>query len=181
MLTYLIENQLLSSNPFDALGLEWQSIVLHLISLVILTVGLYLLLFKPVKRMVKERQEKVKKIEQENAELNAEVKKMKDSSEVMLSNAKKEAAAIHENAVKVANQKADDIVADARRQAKGLMDRTERELEEERSNLQADIEKQITDVSVAVAQKILARDVKPEDDKKLIEESLTRWSKEKNE
>ncbi len=176
-----IENQVLAANPFEALGLEWQSIVLHLIALVILTVGLYLLLFKPVKRMVKERQEKIRKIEQENAELNAEVKQMKESGEVMLANAKKEAAVIHENAVKVANQKADDIVADARRQAKGMLDRTERELEEERGNLQADIEKQITDVSVAVARKILARDITSEDDKKLIEDSLARWSKENNE
>ena len=83
-----IENQMLAANPFEALGLEWQSIVLHLIALVILTVGLYLLLFKPVKRMVKERQEKIRKIEQENAELNAEVKQMKESGEVILANAK---------------------------------------------------------------------------------------------
>ena len=34
-----IENQMLAANPFEALGLEWQSIVLHLIALVILTVG----------------------------------------------------------------------------------------------------------------------------------------------
>ena len=44
----------LLANPFEALGLEWQSIVLHLFNLVVLTVGLYFLLFKPVKRMVKE-------------------------------------------------------------------------------------------------------------------------------
>ena len=46
--------------------IEWESVVSHLIALVILTVGLYFLLFKPVKRMVRERQEKIKKIEEEN-------------------------------------------------------------------------------------------------------------------
>ena len=142
----------LLANPFEALGLEWQSIVLHLFNLVVLTVGLYFLLFKPVKRMVKERQAKVKKIEKENAELNEEVKKMKESTEAVLSDAKKEAAVIHENAVKVANQKADEIVAEARQQAKGLLTRTEEEMTEERRKLASDIEKQITDVSVAVAQ-----------------------------
>ena len=166
------------ANPFEALGLEWQSIVLHLVSLVILTVGLYLLLFKPVKRMVRERQQKIKKIEQENADLNAEVKKMKESTQVVLSDAKKEAAVIHENAVRVANQKADDIVSEARRQAKSLVERTEKELEEERNGLQEDITKQISEVSVTVAQKILRRDITAADDKKLIEESLERWSKE---
>ena len=120
----------LLANIFEALGFDWQSIIAHLIALIILTVGLYLLLFKPVKRMVKERQEKVKKIEQENRDLNEEVKKMKSSTEVVLSEAKKQAAVIHENAVKVANQKADEIVADARREAKALIERTEREMEE---------------------------------------------------
>ena len=168
----------LHANPFEALGLEWQSIVLHLFNLIILTVGLYLLLFKPVKRMIKERQAKIKKIEKENTELNEEVKKMKESTEVVLSNAKKEAAVIHENAVKVANQKADDIVSSARREAKSLIDRTEQEMEEEHRKLQSDIEKQIADVSLAVAEKVLAREVTPEDDKKLIEDSLAQWSKE---
>ena len=166
----------LLANPFEALGLEWQSIVLHLFNLVILTVGLYFLLFKPVKRMVKERQAKIKKIEKENTELNDEVKKMKESTEAVLSDAKKEAAVIHENAVKVANQKADDIVSSARKEAKSLIERTEQEMEEEHRKLQKDIEQQITDVSLAVAEKILSREVTPEDDKKMIEESLAQWS-----
>ena len=45
---------------------QWESVVMHLIALIILTVGLYFLLFKPVKRMVKERQDKIRKIEKEN-------------------------------------------------------------------------------------------------------------------
>lgn len=66
----------LLANPFEALGLEWRSIVLHLFNLVVLSGrGCIFLLFKPVKRMVKERQAKVKKIEKENAELNEEVKR----------------------------------------------------------------------------------------------------------
>ena len=168
----------LLANPFEALGLEWQSVVLHLFNLVVLAVGLYLLLFKPVKRKIKERQAKVKKIEKENAELNEEVKKMKESTEAVLSDAKKEAAVIHENAVKAANQKADDIVSSARREAKSLIERTEQEMEEEHRKLQSDIEKQIADVSVAVAEKVLGREVTPEDDRKLIEESLAQWSKD---
>ena len=128
--------------------------------------------------MIKERQDKIKNIEKENSDLNAEVKKMKDSTAVVLSEAKKEAAVIHENAVKAANQKADDILAEAKNQAKNLIDRTEKELDEERRGLQTDIERQITDVSMAVAEKILERDISPEDDKKMIAECLAQWSKE---
>lgn len=163
---------------FDSLGITWESIVLHLFNLIVLTVGLYFLLFRPVKKMIKQRQEKVKKIEKENADLNDEVKKMKSSSEKVLSDAKKEAAAIHESAVKVANQKADDIVAEARGRAKTLVEQTQREMDEERSKLRSDIERQIADVSVAVAEKVIEKQITPEDNKALIEKCLDEWSKE---
>lgn len=121
---------------------------------------------------------KLKKIEQENSELNAEVKKLKDNnSEEVLTEAKKEAADIHEKAVRVANQKADDIIGEAKIKAKGLVERTEKELDEERKKLQQDIEKEITDVSFVVAEKVLARDITKEDNKRMIEECLEEWSK----
>ena len=122
--------------------------------------------------------EKIRQMEKENTDLNEEVKKMKSSTERVLSEAKQEAAVIRENATKLANQKADEIVAEARQQAKGLLTRTEEELAEERRKLASDIEKQITDVSVSVAQKMLGREITPEDDKRLIEESLAKWSKD---
>ena len=174
---FILGDQMLA-NVFEALGVEWQSIVLHLINLVILTVGLYLLLFKPVKKMIRERQEKIRQMEKENTDLNEEVKKMKSSSEKVLSEAKKEAAAIHESAVKVANQKADEIVSDARDRAKTLIEQTQREMDEERNKLRSDIEKQIADVSVAVAEKVIEKKITPEDNKALIEKCLDEWSKE---
>ena len=176
------ETMLLSAltDMFNEMGITWQGIVLHLIKLVILTVGLYFLFFSPVKKMIRERQEKVKKIEKENAELNEEVKELKSSSEKVLSEAKKEAAVIHENAVKVAKQKADDIMADAKEKAKALVDRTETEMDEERRMLRSDVEKQIADVSLAVAEKVIGRDISKEDNRRLIEESLKEWSGKEN-
>lgn len=182
MFDFTAETMLLSAitDMFDRMGITWSGILLHLINLVILTVGLYLLLFKPVKKMIRERQEKVKKIEKENADLNEEVKELKDSSRKVLSEAKQEAAVIHDNAVKVANQKAGEIVGDAKTRAKTLIERTEAEMEAERKKMQTDVEKQIADVSLAVAEKVLGRSVSGEDNRRLIEESLKEWSEREN-
>ena len=43
--------------------------------------------------------------------------------------------------------------------------------------MQQDIEKEITDVSFVVAEKVLARDITKEDNKRMIEECLEEWSK----
>lgn len=177
MFQFFTLNSVLAGNIFDTLGISVTSILLHLLNLVVLTVGLYILLFKPVKKMVRERQEKIKKIEQENSELNAEVKKMRDNTESVLADAKQQAAELQENAVRTANRKADGIINDAKIKAKNLVDRTEKELDEERKKLEQDIEKEITDVSFAVAEKVLARDITREDNKRMIEECLEEWSK----
>ena len=72
----------------------------------------------------------------------------------------------------------DEIVSSARKEAKDLVERTEREMEEERNKLQSEIKKQISDVSIAVAEKVLARDLTPQDNKKLIEDCIEQWSEE---
>ena len=60
MFDFMADTMMLSafSDMRDRMGITWSSILLHLIALVILTVGLYLLLFKPVKKMIRERQER---------------------------------------------------------------------------------------------------------------------------
>ena len=62
MFDIISETMILSAftDMFDRMGISWSSIVLHLIALIILTVGLYFLLFKPVKKMIREREEIVK-------------------------------------------------------------------------------------------------------------------------
>ena len=69
-------------------------------------------------------------------------------------------------------------MAEARKRAKTLVEQTQREMDEERSKLRSDIERQIADVSVAVAEKVIEKQITPEDNKALIEKCLDEWSKE---
>ena len=57
MLMTIFQSQLLATSLDEII--DPSSIIFHLIALVILTVGLYLLLFKPVKKMVKHKFEAV--------------------------------------------------------------------------------------------------------------------------
>ena len=61
-----------------------------------------------------------------------------------------------------------------------MIDRTETEMDEERKKLQADVEKQIADVSLVVAEKVIGRDISKADNHRLIEESLKEWSEKEN-
>ena len=52
------------------LNIDWQQILLHALNLVILIAGLYLLLFKPVKRFMDERTQKYQSMADDAAEKN---------------------------------------------------------------------------------------------------------------
>ena len=152
-------------------------ILLHMLNLVVLTVGLYLLLFKPIKKKIVSRQESLKKIEDENAALTEEVNGMKVEFDKKLEKAKDEAIKIHQEAVEVANQKTNEIITDARTKAKEIIERTEKEMTEEKSKLENEIKAEIYSLSLNVAEKIIERDLNAKDNNKLIEECLDNWSK----
>ena len=48
-------NVLLSTNIFDALGLDWKSLLFYLGNFVILITVLVLLLYKPIKKMLQNK------------------------------------------------------------------------------------------------------------------------------
>ena len=177
-----MQNALLSafSDLLNKLGIQPMAIVYHLIALAILITALYFLIYKPVRKKIKERQEEVNSIVEKNKKMTANMQIIQKQAEQALDEAKKEATAIQETALAVAHSKADKLIQDAKNQVKNIMSKTEQEIAEERLKLSTDIQKEIRDVSIAVAEKILERDVTPSDNEQLIRESLVSWEKRKN-
>ncbi len=60
------------------LNIDWQQILLHLLNFVILTGGLYLLLYKPVKNFMAKRKEHYEKIDAETNSLNEASKRKEE-------------------------------------------------------------------------------------------------------
>ena len=177
-----MQNQFLSAftDLLNQLGIQPAAILYHFIALAILVTALFFLIYKPVRKKMKERKDEINAIIEKNKKMSAEMQIIQQKTEETLEEARKEAVTIQETALAVAHSKADKLVQDAKNQVKYIMAKTEQEIEEERAKLTADIEKEIRDVSVAVAEKILERDVTPQDNERLIRESLISWKKGKN-
>lgn len=150
-------------------------ILIHLLNFIILAVLLYFLIYKPVKRMIAKRQEAVKQIEEENLTLNAEVKKMKEEFDVLIDDAKKDAARIQHEAVESANKKSAKILQEAKAKSREMTMRTEAEMQSELKKLEGEIKSQISSVSADVAEKILGREISEADNERLIQDSLKKW------
>jgi F-type H+-transporting ATPase subunit b len=154
-----------------------EEILQHFLNLSILTVGLYFLLFRPIKKKIVIRQQSLKKIEEDNTALTEEVKEMKVEFDQLISKAKSEASQIHQDAVDVAAQKTNEIISEARVKAKEIIERTEKEMVKEKAKLENEIKAEISTVSLDVAEKIIEKEITQQDNDKLIEECLKNWSK----
>lgn len=110
------------------LGIDFTQIFLHLINVVILFSGLYILLYAPVKKFMQERADKYKAMDDEANSKLADAEKMKadytekmEQVETEIADKKKQAsidlANMKEKAEAEAKQTADKIVADAKLEA----------------------------------------------------------------
>lgn len=145
----------------------WQ-ILISLCNLLILFLIIKKFLFKPVKKMLAARQDAVDRqyAEAETAKLAAEQDRAAYAEK--LEGAAAEAEAVLQTAVSNANKRGEQIVAEAREKADGLLKQAGDSIELERKKAAGEIKEEIVTVSTALAEKLLEREVRAEDHRELI-------------
>ena len=149
----------------------WQ-ILISLANLVILFLILKKFLYKPVQKMLDERRAQIDSdyADAESARTSAEQKDAELTER--LANAKAEAEGIVKEAADIAKARGDKIVEDARATADGIIRQAEEDAELERKRVGETIKEQIVDVSTALAEKMLEREVNADDHKALIDDFI---------
>jgi len=149
----------------------WQ-ILISLANLCILYALFKKFLYKPVKATMNARQEAI------NAQYRAaeEAEKSAQADRALyaekLSGAQAEADQVIHQATVTAGRHSDRIVSDARDKADAIVRQAQTEAEMEKKKAQATIRREITDVSAALAEKLIGREMKKEDHRKMIDSFL---------
>ncbi|MBO4220215.1 MAG: F0F1 ATP synthase subunit B [Clostridia bacterium] len=151
----------------------WQ-VLISLGNLVILFLLLKKFLYKPVTKMLASRQSELdaRYKAAEEAERSAEEDR-KIWSEKM-DRADAEAEGILREASEKAGAKSERIVSEAKEKAREIMSRAEEEARLEYLKAQDDIKVEIVDLSTALAEKMLKREIKDEDHRELIRSFIDR-------
>lgn len=157
------------SDFLDVISVNIWSIVISLCNLIILFLIIRHFLFKPVNKVLDERQSAID-TDYSNAKTALDnAKKTEDEWNAKIAEADKRADGIIKEAAEVADRRGDEIVAEAKKQADSIVDRARNEMELEKRKSEEAIKKQIADVSVAVAGKLLNREISEEDHHKIID------------
>lgn len=166
---------LISTNIFDALGLDWRSLLFYLGNLVILIVVLALVLYKPVKRMLKEKREKLNSVFDENEKLKKESETLQSEYEKKEEQLRTESARISAEVAENAQARADAIVEEAQAQAKAIVDAAKKDALYQKEQLKAEYRDSVNELAVSIAQKLLEREISDADNSELIEQALSEW------
>lgn len=153
----------------DVISVNLWQILISLANLVILFLIIKKFLFKPVRKLLEKRQSELDQ-KYLAADLSVqEANANKDAWEQKMQTANVEADAIIHSATENAKWRGEKIVAEAKDKADGIIRQAETEAELERKKAEDGIKREIVDVSAALTEKMLGREINTQDHRALID------------
>lgn len=154
--------------------IDFVTIAAHVINVVILFFFLRWLLYKPVKKFIDARGASFDERRENLVRQEEELSKKIADYEASIASSKKEAEEIIKQARDNANKRANKIIEEAKQSAKDLMASTRTEIAAERETAQARMREEVADLAVGIAARVLEREVKSEDNERIIESFFER-------
>ena len=131
-------------------------------------------LYKPLRSMLAAREQEVSDLDAQAETDRREAEAMKRDYTVSIANAKQEAADIVSGAQKRAEKRSEEILQQANTEAATLKKRAEESIEQERKKAMNELKGEIADLSVRIASKVVEREVKEDDHKRMIEDFISK-------
>ncbi len=149
----------------------WQ-ILISLANLTILYVLLKKFLYKPVKNVIEGRKAAIAKYYADAEEARNSANAAREEYAAKLATAHDTADGIIHDATVLANRRGEKIVAEAQTKAEEIIRQGELEASMEKKKAMETIRRDITDVSAAMTEKLLGREMSTADHRNMIDEFL---------
>lgn len=154
------------------LNIDIVQILLHVLNFVILAGGLFILLFNPVQKFIKDRQDdiedrekKISEAEQENEKLRAEYERKLTEADEEISEKKK---AVDKELAETSAQ----YMQQAEEKAKAIISAAENEAEERKAHILDSAQTEISELVLNATSKLLSDTVTPERNTELYDEFI---------
>ncbi len=156
----------------QALGISFFGLIAYIVNFALLVVLLQMFLYKPVKNMLAQRQQRIaegldaaNKAAQEAARQRAEFEKE-------LVKAREEAQAEARKVTEATEKVRQDILAAAQKEAEEIKARAREEAEQERQQIVADLQNQAASLSLEITRKVVGEAIDENAQRKLVDQFL---------
>ena len=149
----------------------WQ-VIISLLNLAVLFLILKRFLFKPVKKVLSERQQAIDSRYAQADKAIEDAEKNKSVWQAKMQHADEEARDLIRKASDNAQQSSDAVLRDARQKADSIVHQAEEEARLERRKAEDGIKSELADLSTELAGKLLGREIRDADHRSLISDFI---------
>lgn len=154
------------------------TLVWQIINFFLLLFCLYKIGYKPVVEMMEKRRQTIQSnLDGAEREQQAAVA-LREEYEIHLKNARKEAQQIIETANRLSEQTKEEIVRTAREEAERLRAQAEEQIFQAKEKAMSEIQKEVVQLSVVIAEKVLVRELDEKRQSEIIQEVIDEISPE---
>ncbi len=157
----------------DVISINLWQILISLCNLLLLFLIIKKFLYKPVKRVLRERQSALEEKYASAEEAKKQAEKSRESWEEKLQGAQAEADMLLKKETERAERRSSQMISEAREKADIIVHEAETQAALEHKKAQADIRKEIVDVSTLLAEKMLHREIHQEDHRDIIDSVIS--------
>jgi F-type H+-transporting ATPase subunit b len=159
---------------FSSLGISPSLLISQIVNFVLMSVLLYVLLYRPILNFLHKRQERIARSMADADAARENAAKAQEEYDKRMGEAQRKGQEIIAQAVQTAEQRRVEIEAEAGKHAEEIRERARADAEQERERILAEVQSQIAGLSMLATERVLGQAVAPDRDlqHKLIEQFL---------
>lgn len=161
----------------EKLGINLGFFISQLVNFTLLAVLLYLLLYKPVLKLLDQRKERIAKSMADVDAAREAAARAQQEYDRKIAEAQRKAQEIIAQAAQTGEKVSAEIKAEAQREADAIRQRAREEAALEKEHLLADVQKQIAGLSMLAAERVLGEAMDPDLQRKLLDQFMRELGK----
>jgi F-type H+-transporting ATPase subunit b len=154
-----------------------KSLIIQMVTFLLLLALLSRVLYRPLVTKMEERTQAIKKSLEEAQQARAEAQKQREEHAAKIQAAYAEAQAIRAEALRAAGEEQRRLVEGARAEAARLVESARAEMEQDVKRARQELRREVGDLAVAVAERLIQRSLRDDDHRKIVEETLARMER----
>lgn len=156
----------------------WAFLV-QFLALVVLIIIFFIVGYKPVRNIIRKRQEHIENQINEAENINQESKQKLSEADATLLMSKKEALKIIDDAKEDALRQKDKIIKQANEEVSEIKDKAQKDIARDKERAKDEIKRTIIDVALDASKQVLSREINEADNEKLVDEFIEQLQEEK--
>ena len=129
--------------------------------------------WKPLLKMLKDREELIRSSLEDAEKAKEELERLNAEGEAIVNQARSEAQTILSEGKAAATTLKEETLAGAKEQAKNIISEAEKQINVEKDKAINEIKSEVVNLSLNISEKLINKNLSPEDNKALIDESLS--------